>query len=44
MTNNILTLALIGGGAYLAYNYYQKRNNNNAVAKWKYSKWSEITR
>ena len=32
MTNNILTLALIGGGAYLAYNYYQKRNNNKGVA------------
>ena len=32
MMNNILKVALIGGGAYLAYNYLQKRKNNISVA------------
>ena len=27
--NNIVKIALIGGGAYLAYNYLQKRKKNN---------------
>tara|TARA_R110000803_G_scaffold70704_3_gene133693 strand:+ start:9104 stop:9523 length:420 start_codon:yes stop_codon:yes gene_type:complete len=30
--NNILKVALIGGGAYLAYNFLQKRKNNLAVS------------
>lgn len=31
MINNVLKLALIGGGAYLAYNYLQKRKANGVA-------------
>lgn len=30
---NLLKIALIGGGAYLAYNYLQKRKKNQVVEK-----------
>lgn len=29
--NNILKVALIGGGAYLAYNFLKSRNKNNVI-------------
>lgn len=31
MTNTLIKLGLIGGGAYLAYNYWKNRKNNQVV-------------